>query len=427
MNSDKNYDSILKEMFALQRFGIKLGLVTIRNILEGLGNPQLTFACIHIAGTNGKGSIAAGIASILQQTGYRIGLYTSPHLIDFNERICINGTQITNKEVVNAYKAVKKVHKGSREPTFFEFTTAMALHAFARQNVDWAIIETGMGGRLDATNIIKPAVSVITNISLEHKMYLGNTIAKIAAEKGGIIKSKTPAVTGTRQPAALFVLKSIAESKSAPLYRYGQDFRVRTNPNGSFNYYGLSNVWKNLKTSLIGPHQVNNAALVLAACETLIQKNQIKVTETHLRKGLQKTVWPGRLEFVNASPLIILDGAHNLAAARNLANFLKNNLRNRKLTLVTGILDDKPYKAMLRPLMKQCHRVIVTRPLIDRALEPEILYSEAKQHVSDVIRLPDVDQAVTHALETALADDVICIAGSLYVVGEAKQTLSRLL
>ncbi len=424
---ENNYDSILKEMFGLQRFGIKLGLATIRNILKGLGNPQRRFACIHIAGTNGKGSIAAGIASILQHAGYRTGLYTSPHLIDFNERICIEGRQITNKDVVGAYKAVKKVHKGSREPTFFEFTTAMALYEFGRQKVDWAIIETGMGGRLDATNIVKPAVSIITNISLEHKMYLGNTIAQIAAEKGGIIKTRIPAVTGARQPSALSVLKSIAEKKSAPLYRQGQDFRVRSNPNGSFNYYGRTNNWKNLTTSLIGPHQINNAALVLAACEILTRKNKLKITENHIRKGLQHTIWPGRLEFVNASPLIILDGAHNLAAARNLANYLQANLRNRRLTLVAGILDDKPYQAMLRPLMKQCHRIIVTRPIIDRALEPEILYAEAKQHASDVTCMPDVDQAVSHALATADPDDVICIAGSLYVVGEAKQTLSRLL
>jgi dihydrofolate synthase/folylpolyglutamate synthase len=427
MKSNNNYDAILKEMFGLQRFGIKLGLATIRNILKGLGNPQRTFASIHIAGTNGKGSIAAGIASILQYAGYRTGLYTSPHLIDFNERICINGKQISNKEVVTAYQAVKKVHKGSREPTFFEFTTAMALYEFGRQQVDWAIIETGMGGRLDATNIIKPAVSIISNISLEHKMYLGNTIAQIAAEKGGIIKSKTPAITGARQDPALSVLKAIAEDKSAPFYQYGKNFRVRRNPNGSFNYYGLSNVYKNLLTSLIGPHQITNAALVLAACEILAQNKRINLTESHLRFGLQNTIWPGRLEFVSESPLIILDGAHNLAAARNLANYLQGNLRDRKLTLVAGILNDKPYKAMLRPLMKQCRRIIVTRPLIDRALEPEILYQEAKRHVSDVTLLPGVDQAVTHALATANSDDVICIAGSLYVVGEAKQTLARLL
>ena len=427
MSSDKNYDAILKEMFGLQRFGIKLGLATIRNILKGLGNPQRTFESIHIAGTNGKGSIAAGIASILQYAGYRTGLYTSPHLIDFNERICINGKQISNKEVVTAYQAVKKVHKGSREPTFFEFTTAMALYEFGRKQVDWAIIETGMGGRLDATNIIKPAVSIISNISLEHKMYLGNTIAQIAAEKGGIIKSKTPAITGARQNSALSVLKAIAEDKSAPFFQYGKNFRVRRNPNGSFNYYGLSHAYKNLLTSLIGPHQITNAALVLAACEILAQNNRVNLTESHLRLGLQNTIWPGRLEFVSESPLIILDGAHNLAAARNLANYLQGNLRDRKLTLVAGILDDKPYKAMLRPLMKQCRRIIVTRPLIDRALEPEILYQEAKRHVSDVTLLPDVDQAVTHALATANSDDVICIAGSLYVVGEAKQALARLI
>jgi len=177
-------------MYGLRRFGIKLGLSTIKNILKGLGNPQDNFECIHVAGTNGKGSVAAALASILHVAGYHVGLYTSPHLIRFNERIRINEQQITNDDVVAAYQAVRRVHYGQREPTFFEFATAMALYEFGRQNVDWAVIETGMGGRLDATNMIKPALSVITNVSLEHRDYLGNTLSQIAREKAGIPKDE---------------------------------------------------------------------------------------------------------------------------------------------------------------------------------------------------------------------------------------------
>ena len=189
-------------MYGFQRFGIKLGLSTIKKILGGLGDPQDTFTCIHVAGTNGKGSVASSLATILRCSGYKTGLYTSPHLVRFNERIQVNNRPITNEKVVASYRAVNDAHFGKRNPTFFEFTTAMALFEFAAQKVDWAVIETGMGGRLDATNIINPALSIITNISLEHREYLGNTLAQIAVEKAGIIKNRTPLVTGIRQKKA---------------------------------------------------------------------------------------------------------------------------------------------------------------------------------------------------------------------------------
>ena len=426
MGRKSNYKATLDEMFSLQRFGIKLGLATIRNILKNLGNPQNKYACIHIAGTNGKGSIASGLSAILQAAGFRVGLYTSPHLIDFNERIIVNNRKITNKRVVEVYHKVKKAHQGKRQPTFFEFTTAMALYEFANQRVEWAIIETGMGGRLDATNMVKPAVSIISNISLEHREYLGNTLAEIAGEKGGIIKYRTPVVTGARQPDAISVLESLAEAKKAPLYRFGKDFRVRRNRDQTFTYLGLGHTWKNLATNLVGPHQVDNAGLVLAACEALARKKKINITEDHVRQGLNNIIWPGRLEFVGQSPRILLDGAHNLAAARNLARFLRDSLPKTNITLVAGILDDKPYKAMLLPLMKLCKRVIVTRPVIDRALEPDVLYHVAKQVVKNVRQFPSVEKAVTHAVKTAKPKEVICIAGSLYVVGEAKQALEKL-
>ncbi|MEN8246049.1 MAG: folylpolyglutamate synthase/dihydrofolate synthase family protein [Thermodesulfobacteriota bacterium] len=427
MVKKSKYTATLDEMFALQRFGIKLGLATIRNILKNLGNPQNRYDCIHIAGTNGKGSIASGLSTILQAAGYRVGLYTSPHLIDFNERIIVNSRQISDKRVVEAYRRVKNAHKGKRQPTFFEFTTAMALDEFAHQGVEWAIIETGMGGRLDATNMVKPAVSIISNISLEHRMYLGNTIAEIAGEKGGIIKYRTPVVTGARQPDAVSVLESLAEQKKAPLYRFGKDFRVRRNKDQTFNYYGADHTWRHLKINLVGPHQVDNAGLVLAACEALLRKKRVNITEDHVRKGLNTINWPGRLEIVGQSPRILLDGAHNLAAARNLARFLRDSLPKTSITLVAGILDDKPYKAMLLPLMKLCKRVIVTRPAIDRALEPDVLYGVAKQVVRNVRQFPNVEEAVNFAVKTAKPDEVICIAGSLYVVGEAKQALDKLL
>jgi dihydrofolate synthase/folylpolyglutamate synthase len=422
MVSGNSYQSCLKNMYSLRRFGIKMGLSTIRKILTGLGNPQKSFACIHVAGTNGKGSVASSLASILTRAGYKTGLYTSPHLVDFNERIQVNHRPITNANVMAAYRAIRKVHSGDREPTFFEFATVMAFFEFARQKVDWAIIETGMGGRLDATNIMRPRISIITNISLEHRDYLGNTLAQISGEKAGIIKNRIPIITGIRQKKALAVVEKTARDKSAPLYRLGKDFKVRRHASGDFSYYGLEATWRHLKTGLLGRHQVDNAALVLAACEILNDRTpQLSLEDIQI--GLIQNRWPGRLEMVSDKPRILLDGAHNFIAARNLARFLSTNLAGQNITMIIGILDDKPYKAMLNCLLPTANRVILTRAKINRAMEPEKLETIAKNILPAVSIIPDVKQALASAIKTAKSDDVICVAGSLYVVGEAKEAL----
>ena len=250
--STSAYTRCLDAMYGMRRFGIILGLETISDILAGLGNPQETFSAIHVAGTNGKGSIASALATILQQAGYRVGLYTSPHLIRFNERICVNGQPVSDDDVVASWEAVKSVHHGDREPTFFEFSTAMAFHEFGRQAVDYAVIETGMGGRMDATNVVSPIVSIITNISLEHKTYLGDTIAAITGEKAGIIKPGIPVVTGVCQKSAKDVVEKIAADQSSPVFMKGRDFRVRRNGGGRFSYWGVGHRWTGLQTALIG-------------------------------------------------------------------------------------------------------------------------------------------------------------------------------
>ena len=411
-------------MYALRRFGIILGLETITRILGALGNPQYNFRSIHIAGTNGKGSVASAISAILHESGYRVGLYTSPHLVRFNERIRINDHQISNKDVVKAYQAVRQVHQGGRSPTFFEFSTAMALYAFSRQKVDWAVIETGMGGRYDATNVIQPAITVITNVSMEHREYLGRTLAEIAREKAGIIKSRTPLVTAVRQNEARSIVRRIAAKHSAPLYILGKHFKTRRNRSGEFCYYGLDHTWPHLQTALLGTYQVENAALALATCELLI-KDQFTISLESIKEGLKKIRWPGRLEIISDNPMVILDGAHNLIAARKLAKFLKHRLDGRRITLVVGILDDKPFGAMLKSLLPVCHRVIITRAKIDRALDPRRLYSKAQEFHSNVSIVAAVPDAFRQAVETASADEVICVAGSLYVVGEAKEAIEK--
>ena len=418
------YTECLDAMYSMRRFGIILGLSTITNILDGLGNPQRTFSAIHIAGTNGKGSIASTLATILRIAGYRVGLYTSPHLIRFNERICVNGTPISDDAVVASWEAVKSVHHGDREPTFFEFSTAMAFHEFAQRKVDYAVIETGMGGRMDATNVVSPMLSIITNISLEHKTYLGGTIAAITGEKAGIIKPGIPVVTGVCQKSAKAVIEKIASGQSAPLFMKGRDFRVRRAGKDRFSYLGIDHHWTGMQTGLMGGHQVDNASLTLAACE-IVMRNQDRLSKDHIQSGLVQNRWPGRLEVVSQKPYVILDGAHNLMAARRLGRFLQDALAGRRITMVAGILDDKPYEAILKDLVAPCSRLIITRPEIDRSLPPETLEAVAKPLISDIQIIANVGDAVRHAIATSGADDAVCIAGSLYVVGEAKAALDE--
>ena len=418
MDTKDHYNKCIKTMYGLRRFGIKLGLSTIKNMMQGIGNPQNSFSCVHVAGTNGKGSIASSLASILKESNYRVGLYTSPHLVRFNERIRINNQSVSDENIVEAYEALKNVSTGKRKPTFFEYSTAMALYEFGKQKVDWAVIETGMGGRLDATNIIKPALSIISNISLEHRMYLGNTIKEIAGEKGGIIKNNTPVVSGAKQKNAVSILKDIAKKKSAPFFRLGDEFKVRRNKNNRFTYFGIENTWSSLHTGLQGSHQIDNAGLVLAACE-LLNKNRAEIPFNCIQKGLEKTRWPGRLDIISVNPLIILDGAHNLIATRRLVKYLSKNFSNRNITLVTGILDDKPYSSMLKTLCSVCRRAVLTQPKINRALPPEKLYPAAKEVISDIKIIPNVNDAIKHAIKITPKKDVVCIAGSLYLVGEA--------
>ena len=422
----ETYKKCLETMYGLRRFGIKLGLGTIRNILSGLEDPQKNYRSIHVAGTNGKGSVASTLAAVLKAAGYKVGLYTSPHLIRFNERIRVNNQPIFNKDVVNAYNAVRRAHYGTREPTFFEFATAMAFYEFGRQQVDWAVIETGMGGRLDATNAITPVLSIITNISLEHREYLGNSLSEIAYEKAGIIKRHKPVITGVKQPAALKVVNEAVRKRSAPLFMFGKQFRVKRRKAGGFDYHGIDHVLKDVHTVLPGDHQIGNTALALAAVEILNRK-KAAITTRHIRDGLARTHWPGRLEIVSQNPLIILDGAHNLIAARNLGRYLAQYMVGRKLTMVIGILDDKPYASMLKSMLPTCNRVILTRAKINRALDPQILYSLARPLVKDATIIAEVDQAVAHAIKNAVPNEAICVAGSLYVVGEAMEALDSLL
>lgn len=402
---------------------MKLGLGTISAVLKRLDNPHTQFKAIHIAGTNGKGSIAAMLAAILKAAGFNVGLFTSPHLVKFNERIQINGVPISDATVVGAFKKVRSANKGIRELTFFEMAGAMAFNVFSEQQVDWAVIETGMGGRMDATNVLLPKVSVISNISLEHKEYLGDTLAKIAVEKAGIIKPKVPVVTAVKQLSVREPIQEKAHAQNAPLFRLGRDFRVRRTSENHFNYYGLDDTFHQLEVSLSGYHQVDNAAVAVSCCEVL-QRQGYAIPEEAIREGLLAVTWPGRLEVVSRGPYLVLDCAHNLAAVKELARYLKS-ASDTKWTLVIGIFDDKPFKEMIATLMPYCHNVIATRPTNSRALTPEILATEAAQYHAKVSTAPTVAAAIEAAVQNWRPGQGICVAGSLYVIGEAKSYLEN--
>ncbi len=417
-------DDHLSALYRLRRFGIKLGLTTITRLMRGLGNPQDRYSCIQVAGTNGKGSIAAFLSSVLVSAGYKVGLYTSPHLIRFNERIQINGSPISDTDVARVADAVQRIYTQGDPPTFFECGTAMALYHFALQEVDWAVLETGMGGRYDATNVVHPEVCIISNVSREHTEYLGNTLAKIATEKAGIIKGGAGVVTGARQKNALQVIEQKAAKHGVPLYIIGKQIKVRTDQDGFFTYSGTKNRWPRLKVGLLGNHQVKNAVLALGAVELLMEKG-VRISNEAIYAGLATVHWPGRLEVVSNDPFILLDGAHNPSAVKTLEQFLRNGIEADRLILVVGILKDKAWKPMLRKLAGVVDRMILTSPEYERAADPDELASFVRPLKQEVVVMPRVSDAVSLALNEARSNDAICITGSLYTVGEAKAFLDN--
>lgn len=417
-------NSIIDYLYGLERHGIKPGLERVSALLDALGGPQKSFRAVHVAGTNGKGSVAAMTASILTAAGYKTGLYTSPHLSRFNERITISGRKITDSELYRAAKEVRKalMRAGIEGITFFEFTTAMAFLHFREKKVDLAVVETGMGGRLDATNLVVPHVCVITNIGLDHTAWLGSTIKEIAAEKAGIIKPGAPVVTGETKARALSVIKAAARKASSPLYVSGRDFHAKGS-SGSFDYSGLSGGLCKLKTSLFGAHQVQNAACALAAIEAL-RSNGILITEAAVRKGLRQASWPGRFEILSRRPIVILDGAHNPAGAKALKETL-SSVRRRRLILVAGIMSDKDFGAILRELAPISDEVIVTRPRGERSASLPELEKAAAAYNRNVLGIESVKAACKKALSVALPGDAVCVTGSLFTVAEAREYLIR--
>jgi dihydrofolate synthase/folylpolyglutamate synthase len=407
-------------VFDLQKFGIKFGLSSTLSLLARLGLPYQQGRYLHIAGTNGKGSVAAMLSAILTRAGYPVGLFTSPHLVHFQERYRLKDQEVSADRLLTLINAVWAAVDESEPPTFFEFAAAMAFLYFFQQEANPIILETGMGGRLDATNIVHPLISVITNISQDHQEYLGDSLTAIAGEKAGIIKPQTPLVTYARQKLVLDLFQRRCAELNAPIYLGGVDFKTRGGPRGRFDYQGLTQQLNGLSVSLPGRHQYRNAAAALAVVELLRQAGY-PVSEQAIREGLQATRWPGRLERVAADPRILLDGAHNPAAAQALAQTLKQARGNGRLILVLGIMADKDLDHILARLLPLAQMVIFTQPRYFRAATPKVLAARAKPYRLETLMIPRVSQAVRTAQSLAGPQDQIVVTGSLYTVGEAKE------
>lgn len=361
-----DFEALLKELYGLERFGIKLGLDTIRDLLARLGNPEQAFPAIHVTGTNGKGSTCAFLSSIFRASGYRVGLYTSPHLVKFNERIRVDGRLIPDADVARLYAEVRPhaaamaAASETNQPTFFEVTTAMAFRYFEEREVDLAVVEVGMGGALDATNVVNPDACVITRIGLEHTEYLGRSIERIAREKSGILKSGVPVVT-VDQPA-LGVIGARAAAMGCPLTVVGQDVRYSR---VGFDLEGQDLILEDgasvhVRIPMLGSFQPENAATAFATA--LAVRERWRLTGAEIAEGLRAARWPGRLQIVHRDPTVLVDGAHNAPAAMALGESLQELFPGRKLTFVLGILNDKDLAGIadaLGPLAAQDRKSVV--------------------------------------------------------------------
>lgn len=406
--------------------GSKLGLDRLRNFLHRLGDPQDSLKFVHVAGTNGKGSTAAMLEAILREAGYRTGLYTSPHLLRFNERMRVNGEEITDAELIElCEELVPYVEAAEEKPTEFELVTALAFLYFKKQGCDIVVLEVGLGGRLDATNTISTCeLAVITNIDFDHTDVLGDTLTKIAREKAGIIKEGTPVLLSDQTEEAKRAVAAVCEAKQAPLTvtDTASLLPLDSGLSGqSFHYRAR----KNLHLRLLGAYQLRNAATALDAADILRQKGW-NITEKAVYEGLENAKWPGRFEVLSHAPAVVVDGAHNPDGVRSLVESLNLYFTGRKMTIVTGVMADKDYKKIISELAPYAKRFITVAPDYYRAL-PSARYKEVIQSVFDgeVIDCETINNGLSTALELSNENDAILVCGSLYMVGEVREFFGK--
>ncbi len=419
------YLSAVTFLYRLQQHGIKLGLETMTVLMGRLGMPQTKYRTLHIAGTNGKGSTAAMTAAILQAAGYRVGLYTSPHLVEFRERIRVNGEMIAESQVTQLTEQLQSVCQPDLFPTFFEYTTAMAFQHFADSGVDVAVLEVGLGGRFDATNVVTPMACAVTTISLDHQQYLGTTVSSIAFEKAGIIKQGVPVVLGRLDADAWQTIQQVAQERQAPVFRLHEDFRTEGEGPAQFSYRGLGAQYDGLTCALEGRHQLDNAACALALLGAAAPQG-IAVTAEAVRAGLHVVDWAGRLEVVDHRPTILLDGAHNPAAAKVLADYLTQSARShpvRPVVLVLGMMRDKDHQGFVEPLRGLIDEVVLTQADLPRSATAQELRASLDGLLPHPHVMPSLSDAMALARRLATPDGLVCVTGSLMLVGECKAWL----
>ena len=426
------YTEAIDYIYDLTKYGIKLGLKNINYLLYLLGEPHKKLKIIHVAGTNGKGSTCSLISSILQSDGYKVGLYTSPHLVDFTERIKINHKPIDRKKVSELLERIKPFIKkvankpSYGHPTFFEVITSMAFIYFYEEQVDFLVLEVGLGGRLDATNVCEPLISVITHIDYDHMDKLGNSLVEIAREKGGIIKPEGIVISSNQYEEVYNEIKKIADEKNSLVYSVGRGISceiVKSDINGViFNLKGIYNNYKNLHTPLLGRHQADNAATAITATEALKIRG-LNISKKAIRTGLEKVKWTGRLEIIQNNPTLILDGAHNPSGIRIVRQALKEIFSYHRLILVLASFADKNYKKMIQIIAPKADLIVATKTTSPRAAPPQVIAKEAAQYIkkNKIMVTENIPQAINCALSNSKKDDLICITGSLYTVGEAKR------
>lgn len=425
-----NYEEALEFIHGTYRFGSKLGLENIKDLLQRLGNPHERFRAVHVAGTNGKGSVTSMLAHVLHEAGYRVGMFISPYLERFTERIQVDLKEIEPHELARITERVKEkvvemVSEGKNHPTEFEVVTAIGFTYFAERQVDCAVVEVGLGGRLDATNVVNPLVSVITSISYDHMDVLGDTLEKIAAEKAGIIKQGRPVVTYPQHPEVISVIRRVSRERCAPLFEVDEEsIEVVASQVGRqvFNYSFGGEKFSNVVIRLTGRHQILNAATALTAVAVL-RREGIAIPDDAVYRGMERAVWPGRLEVVRRRPYVILDGAHNESGAQVLASAIKEYYDGKPVTLVIGMLKDKDADAIVKHLCPLAESVIVTKPDSPRAMEPDELAIKVRGYCPDVTVESDIEKAVAMGLKRVAEDGVLLFTGSLYLIGKVRGLL----
>ncbi len=429
---DMDYYEAMKYINRTGKFGSKLGLDRINRLLYYMGNPHHKLRVIHVAGTNGKGSVVSIISSILIEAGYKVGIYTSPYLQRFTERIKINNEEISKDDIARLINYIgpivdKVISEGYDNPTEFEIITAIMFKYFSDKQVDFVALEVGLGGRLDSTNVINPLVSVITSISYDHLGILGNTLSQIAYEKAGIIKQNGIVVSYPQEEEALKVIEDVCKERNAKLIlvsQYNTYISKYSHKGQTFNLSINDKSYVDLKTSLLGEYQILNIKTSIQAIEALKYRG-IDIKDEYIYKGIENAKWPGRIEVMGENPKIVLDGAHNVQGMAELKKAILKYFKYDKIILVIGVLRDKEYEKMCSIIMPIADTVITTKPDSERALSSEELGGVANKYNDSVIISSSILDAYNTSIESAKEDDLIVFCGSLYMIGRVRDIIQK--